>query len=67
MYMPAVSFDTRKQRMRRSDGVTTWYSVVFNREGSKRSNEEDEVNARSGFTIKSTIDPITYKKVRVVL
>ncbi|XP_047978400.1 protein FAR1-RELATED SEQUENCE 5-like [Salvia hispanica] len=50
VYARAVGFDTRKQGMRKAaDGVTTWYSVVCNREGSKRSND---VNARSGFTIK---------------
>ncbi|XP_047948895.1 protein FAR1-RELATED SEQUENCE 5-like [Salvia hispanica] len=48
----AVGFDTRKQGMRKVDNVTTWYSVVCNKEGGKRSNEEDKVNARSGFTIK---------------
>ncbi|XP_047942923.1 protein FAR1-RELATED SEQUENCE 5-like [Salvia hispanica] len=53
VYAHAVGFDTRKQGMRKAaDGVTTWYSVVCNREGCKRSNEEDDVNARSGFTLK---------------
>ena len=45
VYARAVGFDTRKQGMRKaSDGVTTWYHVVCNREGCKRSNEEDELN-----------------------
>ncbi|XP_047941962.1 protein FAR1-RELATED SEQUENCE 5-like [Salvia hispanica] len=53
VYARTVGFDTRKQGMRKAaDGVTTWYSVVCNRKGNKRSNEEDDVNARSGFTIK---------------
>ncbi|XP_047953316.1 protein FAR1-RELATED SEQUENCE 5-like [Salvia hispanica] len=53
VYARAVGFDTRKQGMRKAtDGVTTWYYVVCNREGCKRSNEEDDVNARSGFTLK---------------
>ena len=52
VYARTVGFDTRKQGMRKTEGVTTRYSVVCNREGSKRSNEEDEVNARFGFTIK---------------
>ncbi|XP_047951433.1 protein FAR1-RELATED SEQUENCE 3-like [Salvia hispanica] len=53
VYARSVGFDTRKQGMRKAaDGVTTWYSVVCNREGCKRSNEEDDVNARSGFTLK---------------
>ena len=47
VYARDVGFDTRKQGMRKAaDGVTTWYSVVCNREGSKMSNEEDDVNAR---------------------
>ncbi|XP_047942581.1 protein FAR1-RELATED SEQUENCE 5-like [Salvia hispanica] len=53
VYARAVGFDTRKQGMRKAaDGVTTWYFVVCNREGCKRSNEEDDVNVRSGFTLK---------------
>ena len=52
IYARAVGFDTRKQGMKKTDDVTTWYSVVCNREGSKKSNEEDEVNARSGFSMK---------------
>ena len=39
VYARAVGFDTRKQGMRKTDGVTTWYSVVCNREGSKKSSE----------------------------
>ena len=38
VYARTVGFDTRKQGMRKAaDGVTTRYSVVCNREGSKRS------------------------------
>ena len=39
VYARAVGFDTRKQGMRKTDGVTTWYSVVCNREDSKMSSE----------------------------
>ena len=52
VYAHAVGFDTRKQGMRKADSVTTWYFGVCNRQGSKRLNEEDEVNARFGFTLK---------------
>ncbi|XP_047949098.1 protein FAR1-RELATED SEQUENCE 5-like [Salvia hispanica] len=52
VYARAVGFDTRKSQMRKIDGVTTWYSVVCNREGSKKSIEDDQANARSGFSIK---------------
>ncbi|XP_047965371.1 protein FAR1-RELATED SEQUENCE 5-like [Salvia hispanica] len=52
VYAHAVGFDTRKSQMRKIDGITTWYSVVCNREGSKKSSEDDQANARSGFSIK---------------
>ncbi|XP_042003349.1 protein FAR1-RELATED SEQUENCE 5-like [Salvia splendens] len=52
VYARVVGFDTRKQGMRKTDGVTTWYYVVCNREGSKKSNEDDQLNARSGFSMK---------------
>ncbi|XP_042051430.1 protein FAR1-RELATED SEQUENCE 5-like [Salvia splendens] len=52
VYAHAVGFDTRKQAMRKVDNVTTWYPVVCNREGKKKSDEDDHLNARSGFSIK---------------
>ncbi|XP_042012115.1 protein FAR1-RELATED SEQUENCE 5-like [Salvia splendens] len=52
VYAHAVGFDTRKQAMRKVDNVTTWYLVVCNREGKKKSDEDDQLNARSGFAIK---------------
>ncbi|XP_042028614.1 protein FAR1-RELATED SEQUENCE 5-like [Salvia splendens] len=52
VYARAVGFDTRKQGMRKVDDVTTWYYVVCNREGQKKSNEDDQLNARSGFSMK---------------
>ncbi|XP_042012116.1 protein FAR1-RELATED SEQUENCE 5-like [Salvia splendens] len=52
VYARAVGFDTRKQVMRKVDDVTTWYQVVCNREGRKKGGEDDQLNARSGFTIK---------------
>ncbi|XP_047942856.1 protein FAR1-RELATED SEQUENCE 5-like [Salvia hispanica] len=52
VYARAVGFDTRKAQMRKADGVITWYNVVCNREGSKKSSEDDQANARSGFSIK---------------
>ncbi|XP_042056173.1 protein FAR1-RELATED SEQUENCE 5-like [Salvia splendens] len=52
VYARAVGFDTRKQAMRKVDDVTTWYRVVCNREGRKKGDEDDQLNARSGFTIK---------------
>ncbi|XP_042041492.1 protein FAR1-RELATED SEQUENCE 5-like [Salvia splendens] len=52
IYARAVGFDTRKQAMRKVDDVTTWYQVVCNREGRKKGGEDDQLNARSGFTIK---------------
>ncbi|XP_042035104.1 protein FAR1-RELATED SEQUENCE 5-like [Salvia splendens] len=38
--------------MRKVDDVTTWYYVVCNREGKKKSDEDDQLNARFGFSIK---------------
>ncbi|XP_042025854.1 protein FAR1-RELATED SEQUENCE 5-like [Salvia splendens] len=38
--------------MRKVDDVTSWYQVVCNREGKKKGDEDDQLNARSGFTIK---------------
>ncbi|XP_042003852.1 protein FAR1-RELATED SEQUENCE 5-like [Salvia splendens] len=38
--------------MRKADDVTPWYYVVCNREGQKKSNEDDQLNARSGFSMK---------------
>ncbi|XP_042051739.1 protein FAR1-RELATED SEQUENCE 5-like [Salvia splendens] len=52
VYARAVGFETRKQAMRKVDDVTTWYRVVCNREGRKKGDEDDQLNARSGFTIK---------------
>ncbi|XP_047979076.1 protein FAR1-RELATED SEQUENCE 5-like [Salvia hispanica] len=52
VYARAVGFDTRKQGTRKTDGVTTWSYVVCNREGSKKSNGDDQLNARSGFSMK---------------
>ncbi|XP_042056122.1 protein FAR1-RELATED SEQUENCE 5-like [Salvia splendens] len=52
VYARAVGFDTRKQGMRKTDDVTTWYYVVCNREGKKKSNEDDQLNASSGFSVK---------------
>ncbi|XP_042051406.1 protein FAR1-RELATED SEQUENCE 5-like [Salvia splendens] len=52
IYARAVGFDTRKQAMRKVDDVTTWYQVVCNREGRKKGGVDDQLNARSGFTIK---------------
>ncbi|XP_042051653.1 protein FAR1-RELATED SEQUENCE 5-like [Salvia splendens] len=52
VYARAVGFDTRKQAMRKVDDVTTEYQVVCNREGRKKGDEDDQLNARSGFTIK---------------
>ncbi|XP_042051448.1 protein FAR1-RELATED SEQUENCE 5-like [Salvia splendens] len=52
VYARAVGFDTRKQAMRKVDDVTTWYRVICNREGRKKGDEDDQLNARSGFTIK---------------
>ncbi|XP_047979530.1 protein FAR1-RELATED SEQUENCE 5-like [Salvia hispanica] len=48
----AVGFDTRKSQMRKIDGVITWYNVVCNSEDSKKSSEDDQANARPGFSIK---------------
>ncbi|XP_047978373.1 protein FAR1-RELATED SEQUENCE 5-like [Salvia hispanica] len=50
VYARAVGFDTRKSQMRKTDGVITWYNVVCNREGNKRSSEDDQANARSGVS-----------------
>ncbi|XP_042003766.1 protein FAR1-RELATED SEQUENCE 5-like [Salvia splendens] len=50
VYACAVGFDTRKQGMRKVDDVTTWYYVVCNREGQKKSN--DQLNERFGFSMK---------------
>ncbi|XP_042045594.1 protein FAR1-RELATED SEQUENCE 5-like [Salvia splendens] len=52
IYARTVGFDTRKQGMRKADDVTTWYYLVCNREGKKKSNEDDQFNARSGFSMK---------------
>ncbi|XP_047951419.1 protein FAR1-RELATED SEQUENCE 5-like [Salvia hispanica] len=52
VYARAVGFDTRKSKMRKTDGIITWYNVVCNREGSKKSSEDDQANARSGFSLK---------------
>ncbi|XP_042028251.1 protein FAR1-RELATED SEQUENCE 5-like [Salvia splendens] len=52
VYARAVGFDMRKQAMRKVDDVTTWYQVVCNREGRKKGEEDGQLNARSGFTIK---------------
>ncbi|XP_042056142.1 protein FAR1-RELATED SEQUENCE 5-like [Salvia splendens] len=46
VYADAVGFDTRKQGIRKTDDVTTRYYVVCNREGKKKSNEDDQLNAR---------------------
>ncbi|XP_042022945.1 protein FAR1-RELATED SEQUENCE 5-like [Salvia splendens] len=52
VYARAVGFDTRKQGVRKVDEVTTWYYVVCNREGHKKSIDDDQLNARSGFSMK---------------
>ncbi|XP_042051615.1 protein FAR1-RELATED SEQUENCE 5-like [Salvia splendens] len=52
VYARAVGFDTRKQAMRKVDDVPTWYRVICNREGRKKGDEDDQLNARSDFTIK---------------
>ncbi|XP_042065219.1 protein FAR1-RELATED SEQUENCE 5-like [Salvia splendens] len=52
VYARAVGFDTRKQGMRKVDDVTTWYYVVCNMEWKKKSNDDDQLNARSGFSMK---------------
>ncbi|XP_042056280.1 protein FAR1-RELATED SEQUENCE 5-like [Salvia splendens] len=52
VYARAVGFDTRKQGVRKVEDVTMWYYVVCNREGQKKSNEDDQLNARSGFSMK---------------
>ncbi|XP_047965367.1 protein FAR1-RELATED SEQUENCE 5-like [Salvia hispanica] len=52
VYAWAIGFDTRKSQMRKADGIITWYSVVCNRQGSKKSSEDDQANARSGFSLK---------------
>ncbi|XP_042023158.1 protein FAR1-RELATED SEQUENCE 5-like [Salvia splendens] len=52
VYARAVGFDTHKQGVRKVEDVTTWYYVVCNREGHKKSNEDDQLNARSSFSMK---------------
>ncbi|XP_042012212.1 protein FAR1-RELATED SEQUENCE 5-like [Salvia splendens] len=52
VYARAVGFDTHKQGVRKVDEVTTWYYVVCNREGHKKSIDDDQLNARSGFSLK---------------
>ncbi|XP_047942983.1 protein FAR1-RELATED SEQUENCE 5-like [Salvia hispanica] len=52
VYTRTIGFDTRKQGIRKTGCVTTWYYVVCNREGSKKTNEHDQLNARSGFSMK---------------
>ncbi|XP_042038404.1 protein FAR1-RELATED SEQUENCE 5-like [Salvia splendens] len=52
VYARTVGFETRKQAMRKVDDATTWYQVVCNREGRKKGDEDDQLNVRSGFTIK---------------
>ncbi|XP_047966051.1 protein FAR1-RELATED SEQUENCE 5-like [Salvia hispanica] len=51
VYVRAVGFDTRKSQMRKTDGIITWYNVVCNRKGSKKSSEDDQANARSGYAV----------------
>ncbi|XP_047949101.1 protein FAR1-RELATED SEQUENCE 5-like [Salvia hispanica] len=51
VYARVVGFDKHKSQMRKIDGVTTWYNVVCNKEGSKKSIEDDQANARSGPTL----------------
>ncbi|XP_042051369.1 protein FAR1-RELATED SEQUENCE 5-like [Salvia splendens] len=51
VYARAIGFDMRKQGMRKTNDVTTWYYVVCNRECKKKSNEDDQLNARSGYII----------------
>ncbi|XP_041995698.1 protein FAR1-RELATED SEQUENCE 5-like [Salvia splendens] len=52
VYARAIGFDMRKQGMRKTDDVTTWYYVVCDREWKKKSNDDDQLNARSGFSMK---------------
>ncbi|XP_042023032.1 protein FAR1-RELATED SEQUENCE 5-like [Salvia splendens] len=52
VYARVVGFDTCKQGMRKADDVTTWYYLVCNREGKKKSKEDDQLNAQSGFSMK---------------
>ncbi|XP_042023072.1 protein FAR1-RELATED SEQUENCE 5-like [Salvia splendens] len=52
VYARAVGFDTRKQGVRKVEDVTTWYYVVCNMEGHKKSNEDDQLNAHFGFSMK---------------
>ncbi|XP_042027286.1 protein FAR1-RELATED SEQUENCE 5-like [Salvia splendens] len=52
VYTRVVGFDTSKQGVRKVDEVTTWYYVVCNREGHKKSIHDDQLNARSGFSMK---------------
>ncbi|XP_042027119.1 protein FAR1-RELATED SEQUENCE 5-like [Salvia splendens] len=52
VYARAVGFDTHKQGVRKVEDVTTWYYVVCNRECHKKSNEDDQLNAHSGFLMK---------------
>ncbi|XP_042067351.1 protein FAR1-RELATED SEQUENCE 5-like [Salvia splendens] len=54
VYAHAVGFDTRKQRIRKTEGVTTWYYDICNREDSKKTNGDNQLNARSGFSMKCT-------------
>ncbi|XP_047978929.1 protein FAR1-RELATED SEQUENCE 5-like [Salvia hispanica] len=52
VYARAVGFDTRKQGVKKVEGVTIWQYIVCTRQGKKRTEEEDMVNARHGFTLK---------------
>ena len=52
VYARAVGFDTRKQGVKKVEGVIIWQYIVCTRQGKKRTEEEDMVNARHGFTLK---------------